>query len=679
MVAWAWLTLAALTGCSLNSMGDLAPCPQGQASCPGGCVALDADPDNCGACGVKCAAGLSCKAAVCATPSACPSDQLMCNGACVDPSTNPAFCGASGDCAGPRAGQACDQGKSCHGGVCDACSMPQTLCGGACVDTKTDATNCGACANVCEPGFACVTGMCAHCTEQQTLCSGNCVDVSTDAGHCGGCGNVCPPGHACHGGACDPCKVEEILCAGACVDTKSDANHCGACGVACVPGHGCKAGICDPCAAAETLCSSGCVDTQTDPLNCGGCGVTCSAGKPCQSGACAPCAGALTLCAGSCVDTTSDPSHCGECLAACTTGHQCHSSVCDACVPGETLCSGQCKDTSMDPAHCGGCGQACATGHACTAGACDPCLPGETLCGGTCVNTNFNPAHCGACDALCPSPVPNGSTVCASGTCTLTCDFGFTDKDTDLATGCEHSEMILWLRADAILGLAEGASVATWPDSSGYGRDATQTSATRQPKYHATYGNGRPALSFDGVSQFLQTPSFSLLPTASSELTLVVLFRTNNLTSQRFLLMQPQSNCVNNIELGYRTGDADRPNFGLHSGCSHATVTTSNLQADTWSLYVTIVESTGSAPDNLAVYSSGTQQALELDKGGWPSAGGYGTAQRKVLIGARDDVNNGSYNSFHSGDIAEVQVYPSALDGPTRSKVEAWLKTKYGL
>jgi hypothetical protein len=47
-----------------------------------------------------------------------------------------------------------------------------------------------------------------------------------------------------------------------------------------------------------------------------------------------------------------------------------------------------------------------------------------------------------------------------------------------------------------------------------------------------------------------------------------------------------------------------------------------------------------------------------------------------VTIGARDDLNNNSLNSFRSGEIAKIQVCTGALDPPSRSKVGAWIKTR---
>ena len=67
----------------------------------------------------------------------------------------------------------------------------------------------------------------------------------------------------------------------------------------------------------------------------------------------------------------------------------------------------------------------------------------------------------------------------------------------------------LWLKADAITGLSDGAAVATWPDSSGLTNNATQPSAPYQPQFVTNGVNGLPVMRFDGVTEPLNA---TLLP-----------------------------------------------------------------------------------------------------------------------------------------------------------------------
>ncbi len=139
------------------SRGSLrAVCTAGRPVCPSpagadhldycrstGCTSLQADFENCGACGVRIPDGASCVA-----------------GAIV-----------------------CDTGK--------------TRCGDKCVDLKSDAKNCGVCGVAVPPGAACALGV-ARCSNfRETICGGACVDRDSDEANCGACGHACTPSTTC--------------------------------------------------------------------------------------------------------------------------------------------------------------------------------------------------------------------------------------------------------------------------------------------------------------------------------------------------------------------------------------------------------------------------------------------------------------------------------------------------
>jgi hypothetical protein len=240
------------------------------------------------------------------------------------------------------------------------------------------------------------------------------------------------------------------------------------------------------------------------------------------------------------------------------------------------------------------------------------------------------------------------------------------------------ADLQIWLKADEIKGVADGGAVALWPDSSGHGRHAAQVRANSRPTLLRDGPNGRPVVRFDGVDDHLLTPAFSLFETGRSPLTVFVVFRTNSVASQRFLVQQPQKNCSSNFELGYRTGLASHANLGLHAGCSHAVVTQNNLSAGVWYAMTIEVTDSGASPANVSFRKTGVPQVSVKNLQGWPAPGKYGTLQRKLVIAGRDDANNEGYNSFHDGDIAELLI-SSSSDVARRDETEAYLRAKYGL
>jgi hypothetical protein len=60
-------------------------------------------------------------------------------------------------------------------------------------------------------------------------------------------------------------------------------------------------------------------------------------------------------------------------------------------------------------------------------------------------------------------------------------------------------DLKLWLKADAITGVAEGAGVASWPDSSGHLYAAVQATGGLQPLLKNNVANGLAAVRFDGT------------------------------------------------------------------------------------------------------------------------------------------------------------------------------------
>lgn len=124
----------------------------GLSQCGDLCVDLQADEQNCGACGVACVQGERCTAGACGTQ--CTAGQRSCDGSCVDLATDVNNCGGCG--------RRCPAGNVCVGGVCSlTCEPGRVSCGGACVDLRTDEANCGVCGNICTAVTQqCVDGAC---------------------------------------------------------------------------------------------------------------------------------------------------------------------------------------------------------------------------------------------------------------------------------------------------------------------------------------------------------------------------------------------------------------------------------------------------------------------------------------------------------------------------------------
>lgn len=296
---------------------------------------LSNDDHNCGACGNDCGGILfdlnvqtSCVNGTCRAD--CYNLHLDCNGVIddgceSDPQSDPNNCGGCGN--------KCAAGVECIGGVC-GCPPGQTDCDGTCVDLTSNDTNCGACDYDCNDHpvgdaaappphmrHGCKASQCTelHCDHSDAIwenCNGvladGCeVDISSDTNNCAKCGNKCPDGKACFADPLKPgiacqCPAGLTLCGGTqCLDLESDPNNCGSCNYTCPSpvtnaatsgnglntcergrcGYGCFPGFADCNGRLDDGCET---EVAKDPHNCGGCGIECdnAAGQPCVNGQC---------------------------------------------------------------------------------------------------------------------------------------------------------------------------------------------------------------------------------------------------------------------------------------------------------------------------------------------------------------------------------------------------------
>lgn len=148
----------AAVGCNGSVAAD---CADGTSRCGNRCTTTDLDPNNCGGCGKKCAAGEVCSDGACGV--ACPPGYAMCtNGGphCAKLESDPNDCGACGNtCNGEHAVPTCRSGACapiCLAAFADCDMNPATGCE---VDLATTSSSCGKCGHDCLGGD-CTRGVC---------------------------------------------------------------------------------------------------------------------------------------------------------------------------------------------------------------------------------------------------------------------------------------------------------------------------------------------------------------------------------------------------------------------------------------------------------------------------------------------------------------------------------------
>lgn len=227
------------------------------------------------------------------------------------------------------------------------------------------------------------------------------------------------------------------------------------------------------------------------------------------------------------------------------------------------------------------------------------------------------------------------------------------------------SSLAVWFRADAITGLASGSPVSMWNDSSGNGYDATQPASKHQPLYVAAAMNGLPVVRFNATN----SDYLSFYRPVQNDFTIMCVFQSTqgygsgNLSYEGAGLVSGEvTGVVNdfgtclfaNGSISAGTGDPDvavDSSPGYNDGHPHV-------------LTFTRSESTG----RVSLYVDSTVYGATI--GGTESL----TAPNQLVLGALQTLIN-----YFSGDIAEVQIYSTALSNAQRVGEENALMCKYGI
>jgi len=216
----------------------------------------------------------------------------------------------------------------------------------------------------------------------------------------------------------------------------------------------------------------------------------------------------------------------------------------------------------------------------------------------------------------------------------------------------QYDGMVLWLAADKISGLSDGAEVTTWSDESGQGNDATE--ATNKPTYETNEQNGLPVVRFAGsdrltVSGF-GTAEFSTI----TEMTTFVVYNPEGDTG------------YNVLDLG-TTGQHWR--FSGDGGMYNSFFRSSR----------TVNSPSGQPSADAAVYftlRSGPANGYDVRRNGSLVAEytqSWGVASDDLILA------NGGDGGLMAGYICEVIIYNDELSDAAVSAIETYLVDKWGI
>jgi fructan beta-fructosidase len=224
---------------------------------------------------------------------------------------------------------------------------------------------------------------------------------------------------------------------------------------------------------------------------------------------------------------------------------------------------------------------------------------------------------------------------------------------------------VAWFKADALTSLANGASVAIWPDSSGCGFTAIQTTFSQRPTYVTDALNGLPVVHFNGANN--QVLAFNR--PVQDDFTVFCVFRSTQgsgsgnqfyngaglVSGEVIGVTNDFGTCLSangQVCVGVGNPDTSLNSMpGFNDGNPHLITMIRRENSGELDLYV---------DGNLIGRTFGSTNPLN--------------APSKLTLGAQQTLNN-----FFSGDIAEVKIYNAALSDADRLTQEASLARKWGV
>ncbi len=223
--------------------------------------------------------------------------------------------------------------------------------------------------------------------------------------------------------------------------------------------------------------------------------------------------------------------------------------------------------------------------------------------------------------------------------------------------------LVLRLDASTIIGINDGNTISTWPDSSGSGNNAFQSEENRKPIYKSNTLNNKPAINFDGTKSLIVQNSTSLEITPHITIMAVVKPKITDGGHRRIVIK------------GHTSWSEPYYYYSLWSNSNNLGFGVNINNSRRWDTY-----SGGISANNSYVLTgryNGSQQ-------NWYVNG--------MLIGTKNQTGNMSINNqplrigstqaspgntWFSGDIAEILIYNFALPDNTRSEVEQYLIKKW--
>ena len=221
----------------------------------------------------------------------------------------------------------------------------------------------------------------------------------------------------------------------------------------------------------------------------------------------------------------------------------------------------------------------------------------------------------------------------------------------------------LWLKADAITGLSDGAAVTNWPDASGLTNDVAQSTAANQPLYTASALNGKPVVRFDGADDRLER-SDALGFTNNPAMTVIVVAQVDTLGALKRMVCLGEDVSTGGRTIGFCADTSTRYNNGNKVWSNNSFL--GGFKIGAW------LCAENETYEDTAFYQDGVGPITKTTGGAVTTKT---LSDEKLRIGAKVGQNS----EFFDGDIAEILIYDRVLTIVELESTGAHLEEKYGL
>jgi len=234
-------------------------------------------------------------------------------------------------------------------------------------------------------------------------------------------------------------------------------------------------------------------------------------------------------------------------------------------------------------------------------------------------------------------------------------------------------ENSLWLRADSITGISNGASVASWLDVSGNSNNASQGVANRQPLFITNELNGNPVVRFDGldtlIGDYLTVNDADDLDDTDG-LSVITIVKPQNVDEfPRGLLSKRENTDVNTSYSQFFIQD-----FRLYTDIADSPdrfKSSAMFTNGSWYMTELIYDGTLLAAERSKFFMAGTSDTVHFE-----TNTSIPNTTSDLNIGLLTNVA-GEYTL--AADIAEIIIYRNTLNDAQRVIIENYLSAKYGI